>query len=171
MSDLLQKLKLGTDNVKLIDIPGSTQKVALRILSQKDLQQATFNTERLFKAEKIDINMVSANEYDSEKATQILFMSLRDPENLDEPIAKNITEFRSALSKSVKEYIIDEYVTFEKDCNPTPDILSNDEFDKLVSDLKKKPLQINGYSGSTATLKKLIITLASQPVTLPQDNG
>jgi hypothetical protein len=171
MSDLLQKLKLGTDHVKLLDFPGTQTKVALRVLSQQDLQLAAFATERLFKSEKIELNMASANEYDQEKATQILFLALRDPEHLDQPVATSITEFRKLLTKDEKEFLIDEYLTFEKDVSPSPETLSGDEFDRVVSDLKKKPDSITSSNFSTAMLKKLITTLASQPALLPQDNG
>ena len=167
MSDLLAKLKLGTDNNKLIDFPGTTTKVVLRILSQADLQSATFATERLFKQEKIDVNIVTGNEWDNEKATQILYMALRDPENMDEPIAKSISEFRRALSKETKDALIDEYLAFEKDCSPSPGNLSDEEFDRVVTEVKKKPEAILGKSFSTSMLKKLITFLASPPVNLP----
>lgn len=171
MSDLLAKLKLGTSNQKLIDFPGTTQKVVLRILSQADLQLATFSTERLFKSEKIDVNLVTGNEWDNEKATQILYMALRDPENQDEPIAKSITEFRKALTKDTKDELISEYLTFEKDVSPSPEGLSSDEFDRTVAEVKKKPETIQLKSFSTATLKKLILILAAPPETLPQDKS
>ena len=171
MSDLLETLKLGTDHVKLINFPGTDKKVAIRILSTHDLQMATFATERLFKSEKIEVNMVSAAEYDAEKAIQILYLALKDPQNLDQSICKNVTEFRKALTKNERDILIDEYITFEKDCSSSLDMLSNEEFDRLVAEVKKKPETIQTNSLSTATLKRLITTLASQPVTLPADNG
>jgi hypothetical protein len=171
MSDLLQKLKLGTDHTKLIDFPGTTQKVVIRILSTADLQMATFNTERLFKAEKIDINIVSANDYDDERATQMLYMALRDPENQDEPIARTITEFRRSITKEIKSALVDEYLTFEKDVSPTPDNLSSEELDRTIAEVKKKPETILTSAISTAMLKKLIIILASPPTNLQTGNG
>jgi hypothetical protein len=171
MSDLLQKLKLGKDSVKLVNFPGTTQKVALQILSQHELQLATFNTDRLFQTEKITVNMVNADDWDQEKATQILFLALRDPADMEQPIAKNITEFRKALTKDEKEVLIDEYLTFEKDVSPRSETLSDDEFDRVVSDVKKNADSIYSSNFSTNMLKKLVHTLANQPLPLPQDNG
>ena len=161
--DLLTKIKAGTDHVKLVPFPGTTTNVALKILSQHDLQMAAFDTEKLFTNSKIDLNMGTATEYDQEKATQILWRALRDPEDLVKPLCASITEFRKLLSRAEKEQLIDEYLTFEKDVSPRAETLSNEEFDKLVSDLKKKPDLTVLSSLNTQMLKRLIITLASQP--------
>ena len=59
MSDLLSRIKAGSDNVKLTEWPGKADKVLMRILSQQDHQDASFATERHFKSEKIEISMVS----------------------------------------------------------------------------------------------------------------
>jgi hypothetical protein len=171
MSDLLQRLKLGSDNVKLIDWPGTDKKVALKILSQQDTQLAAFDTERIFKSNKIEISMVTAEEYESEKSTQILYRALRDPEKLSEAIAGTITEFRSLLSREEKKLLIDQYLAFESECSPSPDNLSNEEFDRLVESVKKKVEQTLGSVSNIGTLKRLITTLVSQLSSLPQVSG
>lgn len=171
MSDLLSKIKLGTDNVKLVDWPGTQTKVALKILSQSDLQSATFDTDRLFKTEKIEVSMVNASTYDDEKAVQILYRALRDPAKMTEPVCSTIIEFRKALTRSERDILIDEYLTFEKDVNPASEALSDGELDKVVSEIKKKPEMINGSNYSTASLKKLITILASPAQNLPQVSG
>jgi hypothetical protein len=162
MSDLLSTLKAGTDNVKLIKFPKSETPIALKILNQKELQDAAFCTERLFKTEKIDVNLMTSEEYSSEKATQILFRCIRDPENLEQGIAPNITVFRASLTRNEKEYLIGEYLAFEKDVSPSPDNMSNEEFDKILLDVKKNPEDITGKIFSSSMLKKLITTLVSQ---------
>jgi hypothetical protein len=171
MSDLLSKIKAGTDNVKLLDWPGSSQKVALRILSQRDFQDAIFSTERHFKAEKIEVNMVTAEEYDSEKATQILYRALRDPEHLTEPICPTVTAFRQTLTREEKAIILQEYVAFESECSPAPQNLSDEEFDKVFEDLKKNATTTLGSVTSLSLAKKLITTLVDQLVTLQTASG
>lgn len=171
MSDLLQRLKLGSDNVKLIDWPGTTKKVALKILSQQDQQLAAFETERHFKSNKIDVSMVTAEEYENEKATQILYRSLKDPEKLGEAIAGTITEFRSLITREEKKLLIDSYLTFESECSPSPDNLSDEEFDRLITDLKKNPAQTLGNITSIHTLRRLLHTTVSQLSSLPRGNG
>jgi len=171
VSSLIEKLKLGTDNTKLINWPGSEQKVLLRILSQKDIQDASFAAERLFKAEKIETNMMTATTYEEEQATQLLFKSLRDPERQDEPIATNITEFRKALTKEEKTQLVGEYMTFERDCSPNPDNMSDEEFDKVLQDVKKNPASIDSLNCSSSLLRRFITILASPPQRLPTDNS
>ena len=171
MSGLLDKLKLGTSNIKLVKWPGSDVQVTLRILSQQDVQEAHFATERLFKSNKIEISMVTADEYTSEKSTQILFRCIRNPENLETPICNTIEEFRRSITRAERDVLIEEYLGFEAECSPSPDNLSNDEFDKVLSDLKKKPAETLGNITSISTLKKLLLIMASPPVNLPRDNG
>jgi hypothetical protein len=162
MSDLLSKIKLGSDNIKLVDWPGSKTKVALKILSQKEHQEATFMTERHFKSEKIEVNLVTAEEYESERATQLLYRSLRDPENMQEPVCPTITEFRDRLTREEKKALTDEYLGFESECSPAADNLSSDEFDAVLSALKKNATQTIGNITSTSMLKKLLLIMAKQ---------
>jgi hypothetical protein len=172
MSDLLSRLKLGSDNIKLVDFPNiNNQKIALRILSQKEIQEASFATERHFKSEKIELNMVTASDYDTEKSVQMLFRALRDPEKLQESISATITEFRSLLTRQEISALADEYLAFESECSPSLDTLSGDEFDKLVSDLKKKPEQTIGNITSLQMLRRLLLTMVKQPVKSLTDNG
>jgi phage FluMu protein gp41 len=171
MSDLLQRLKLGTDNVKLIDWPGSETKVALRILSQQDLQDAAFSAERLFKTQKIETNLMTANDYEQEKVVQILYRALRDPEKLSEPIVSSISAFRSMVTSKEIDILSGHYVAFETECSPSPDKLSSDEFDKLLSEVKKTPDSAIGTITNIYTLRKLITSLVNQLSSSPTDSG
>jgi phage FluMu protein gp41 len=171
MSDLLNQLKLGTDNVKIIKFPGSSKDVALRIISQRDYQDAAFATERLFKSEKIEVSMVTAEEYEVEKAIQLLYRALRDPQNLDEPISPSITEFRKLLTREELRLLKDEYLGFESECSPSPENLSAEEFDKVFVALKKNSVETIGSITNMSTLKKLLLTMVDQLSNLPTDSG
>ena len=162
MSDLLQKIKLGTDNIKIVEWPGTKTKVALKILSQREHQEATFATERHFKSEKIEVNLVTSEEYESERATQLLYKALRDPEKTEEPICSSITEFRSSMTREEKRVLTDEYLGFESECSPAADNLSGDEFDRVLSALKKNATETLGSITSMSMLKKLLHTLVNQ---------
>jgi hypothetical protein len=171
MSDLLQKLKLGTSNVKMINWPGTETQIAMRILSQQQLQEAAFDTERLFKSSKIDTNLMTAQVYQEEETTQILYRSLRDPANMEEPIAPTITDFRKALTVNEKKAIIDEYSEFDAECNPSPGNLSSEEFDRLTQDLKKKPEETISSITSLSIAKRLLLIMASPAMILPSVNS
>ena len=167
---MIEKLKLGTANVKLIKWPGNDVTVAMHILSQSEIQESVFAAERLFKGSKIEMNFGTADEYESEIANQKLYRALRDPAE-DKPVADNIVEFKKSLTSGERKMLMEEYIAFEQECSPSPDNLSNDEFDKVLSDLKKKPLETIGTITSLAVAKKLLLTMASPPATLPQVNG
>jgi len=161
MTNILEQLKLGTANVRLIDFPGTTRKVALRVLSIAERQEAVFSTERHFKAEKIETSMVTANEYDAEVATQMLFRALRDPEKLTDAICPTLIQFRQLISRDEREMLMDSYLAFEKEVSPTPETLSGDEFDRVVSELKKKQDITILNSLSIHTLRKLVLILVA----------
>lgn len=171
MSDLLSKLALGTRHTKLIPWPGSEQMVLLRILSQADRQEAVFATERLFKAQTIDINMMTADEYEEEKLTQILWRCIRDPEKPSEAIAKDVTTFRAGLTKEDRAYLGEQYITFERDCSPSPDNMKSEEFDALVAQVKKTPEVILSLPIGSSTLRKLSRSLAEQLVISQTGSG
>ena len=102
MSGLLDRLKLGTSNIKLVKWPGSDVQVTIRILSQQDIQEAIFATDRLFKSNKIEPSLVTAEEFDNEKQTQVLFRTVRDPEDMEKPICQTVEEFRRSLTREEK---------------------------------------------------------------------
>lgn len=160
MDNLLQRLKAGTSNYKLIDWPGSSEKIAIRILSQGQLQEAAFETERIFKTAKIDINMMTADEYTAEKSTQILFRALRNPTALDQPIG-SIIDFKQTLTLSEKEFLIEAYNAFEAECSPNPENLPAEKFEEILQAVKKNPSMINTSNYNTGLLKRLIMSLAN----------
>jgi hypothetical protein len=161
MSDLLQRIKLGTAATKLTMWPGTDRPILMKILSQQDLQEAEFATERLFASEKITVNLVTSDEYESERATQTLYRCLRDPEKSAEAICPTLADFRRILTRTEKQVLIDEYLTFEKDNSPRPGNMTDDEFDKVLTEVKKNPAQTMLDSYSTATQKKLITCLVA----------
>lgn len=171
MSSLIEKLKLGTDNTKLIKWPGSDTQVALRIISEQARMEASFATERLFKSEKIENNLMTADQYDTEKVIQILFRALRCPDDLDKPVFPSITEFRKALTREDMRLLIAEYTGFENECSPSPENLSDEDFDKIFREVKKNAATTTSNIGSMSTLRRLIITLVDQPVSSLKDNG
>jgi hypothetical protein len=158
---LLDRLKAGKRNIKLISFPGTTEQIALTILNEEERQLSTINADRVLKTAKLDYNqMMTASEFDAEKATQILQMSLKDPANLDRPFA-SIIELRKLLTKDIKGILIDEYLAFEQECSPSPDNLSTEEFDRIIETLKKNPKETVGSVTSIATARKLILILVS----------
>ena len=171
MDSFLERLKAGTSNSKLINWPGKEDKVCLRILSEQDRMEAVFAAERLFKNEKVETNLMTAEQYDNEKVIQILYRALRAADNQEQPIAPSITVFRKSITREETKVLISEYINYEQECSPSPGNLSQEAFDKLLLDIKKNPATISTSIFDLQIAKKLLLTLASQPQSLPLDNG
>lgn len=164
MDSLLERIKSGSKNHKLIYWPGNKEQVIIKVLSVQERQEAAFCTERLFKSEKIEPSFLTSDEYADENATQILFRALRDPKNMDAPITENISKFRALVTREEKTGLLNEYLAFENECAPSPDNLSNDEFDRIIESIKKNPELIFTDNYSIGMLKKLLHFMVSLPV-------
>lgn len=162
---LLEKIKLGTKNTRLVFWPGTQDHVLIRILSINELQECVFNTEHLFKAQKIETNLMTSTEWDDERATQILFKSLRDPSNQEKPVCSDMAQFRLLLTRDERNALLLEYLAFEKEVSPLSENLSSDEFDRTLQSIKKNPELIMSGNYSIFMLKKLLHFLVSQPAT------
>ena len=176
MDSFLKTLKAGTENHKLIEWPGlSGNNVAIRVLSVNELQQAVIDTERFFQNAKITVSMhgslAMVDEFEAERITQILYRAIRDPEHLDQPIAANITEFRSNISNQERDALGKEYMAFEKECSPAPENSTNEELEAMYQDIKKNYQQAIGNVSSISTAKKLMLCLVKQLESLQKDNG
>jgi hypothetical protein len=129
----------------------------------QERQDAGFATAKLFEGQKITVNGVTVDEYTAELSTQILYRALKDPTDQDKGIASDISEFRKRITEAEIAYFADEYRAFEKECSPSPENLSSDEFDRIVNDVKKNAIQAISNLSSIRTLKRLCLFLASPP--------
>lgn len=154
---------LGSKNSKLINWPNSNEQVVLKILSVQDEQDAKFCTDLLFKQSKIDVTFVNSDEYASETFTQILYRALRDPKDMSKPICESISKFKMLLTNELKLYLFDEYQSFARECSPSPDNMTDDEFDRILQSVKKNPSLIYSENYSLNMLKKLIHFMVSLP--------
>jgi hypothetical protein len=170
MSDLLATLKAGKLNCCEINFPGTDKKVRLVVLSTQDTLDASLAADRLFAQEKIVPAFHNINTFENEKTTQMLFRALRDPETGD-PVTQNISEFRRMLTNEERNALIEEYNVLAERCNPSPIEMPADEFDALIENVKKNPLETIGNISSLQTLKRLSLFLAEGLANLQKDNG
>lgn len=172
---LLEKLKAGKKNIKIIKFPGTDEDIGITVLTEAETQDAVFAAERFFKESGIEVSATTIGAYQSELNTQILLRCLVDPskkkkDGTYEGFFKDTKEFKSLLAKEAKDILVEEYNGFESECSPSPLKMTDDEFDRLFDELKKSP-QTVGSSLSLKTLKGLIIYLAVRPATSPKDSG
>lgn len=166
---LLEKLKAGTNNRKTVKWPGTDEDIIVRVLSDAERQAASFDTERLFKQQCIEPSMSTIDVYEAEKTTQILFRALSDTGG--KPLADSINEFRDKITIAEKDILVDEYNDLEKECSPDPGKMSDEEFNSLIEELKKNPMQTISSVSNMRTARRLITFLANRLPSLQPDNG
>ena len=135
--NILEKLKLGTDTYKDVDVPNiEGLKVRVKLLSEDDELQSVLAADNVFSGHKIEVQNI--RKYDDEVETQMLYRCLKDPDT-NKGIASNITDFRASMTPEIKEFFMSVIDDLKKEHSPNLNNMSEDEFDKLLEDLKKKP--------------------------------
>jgi hypothetical protein len=166
-TDLLERLKAGTNNRKTIRFPGSDMDVTLSVLSEAQRQEAHFETEQYFKHRDIEVSMVTIDAYEAEKSLRMVYKALSDSEG--KPLSSTIERFRGLLTVDEKSILVDEYLALERDCSPGHD-LGEEEIDAILDDVKKNPTAIGNVS-SIGTARQLITSLVNRLATLQQASG
>jgi hypothetical protein len=165
---LLKDIKSGVKCRKLVTFPGTDKQFEFRLISEQDKQNGNFAADSLYKETTIGFHNI--NDYQSEKTLQQLFRACVEV-GTDTPIAANISEFRSLLTGRERDLIVEEYNAFDEEFNPSPDTMSNEDFDMLLCDLKKKPIETVGSCLSLQTLRKLVLYLEKQLRISQTDSG
>lgn len=159
MSDILQKLKQGTEVYKDVEVPGTDGlMVRVKMVSEDDELKAGLAADNIYK----DIQVGSENfrVYDAEVETQTLYRSLKDLEG--KAIANNITDFRQALTSETQEFFAQQLDELKEEYSPNIDRMDDEKFDKLMFDLKKKPEETIGSVSNIGLAKRLILSLVNQ---------
>ena len=135
MSDLLEKLKLGSQNSKLVDWPGTKEKVRMRIANEYDMSLATVEADRFFKERTIGTPNLQA--YLSYKTAYRLYLMLTDPVT-NKPITPTFNEFYPLLTEDIQDDLETQRVVFQDECSPDPDLLTPEQLKAQYQEIKKK---------------------------------
>jgi hypothetical protein len=164
----LERLKKGSDNKRSLPYPGTKETVVIHVLSEGERQDAQFAAEHHFKKNDIEVSMSTVDAYEAEKTLQMLYRAVHDAD--DKPLAHSVDEFRGLIDVEEKNALVDEYLAFEKECSPNPNLMSVQEIDALIEDLKKKPETVGSVS-SMHIAQQLITSLVSRLQSLQAGNG
>ncbi len=159
---VLEVLKSTARVKELIDWPDKNAgiKVVIKTLTEQDFSEAKRETDKLFKDRKIGAE--NADAYEAEFETQLLHRAIFDPENEDKPLC-SITEFRGLLRPEIKDALAEKLDNLHEENSPDPDKLSDEKYNAVVAEVKKNAEKAVMNISSINTLKRLIVTLASQP--------
>jgi hypothetical protein len=173
---IIEKLKMGKSNVKVVDWPGlDGETIGITVLTEAETQEAQFAAERLFKDESIEVNAMTVGAYTSEANTQILFRALVNPQKKTkdgdyERIFSSVDQFRGLVRREAKEVLIDAYNAFEEECSPSPKKMSDEDLQALLDDAKKNS-GMPGNDLSFSTLRQLITFTVNLLLSLQRDSG
>lgn len=174
MADLFAVLKAGKTRVKVIKFPGTEEDIGITVLTENEMQEASFAAEALFKSKEIEVKAATVQAYASELNSQMLYRALVNPakrgaDGLCERFFKSAEELKSLLNRGVKDILVSEYNAFEDETNPEILNLTDENLALLGETVKKRPDFLNSLSFRTLSL--LTVYLVSRHVTSPGDSG
>jgi hypothetical protein len=163
MHDLLTKLKAGGAAIRRVTLPrkdGDGPQLGLRVLTEADYLEAGLSGIDTMRARgHEDANLSSSELFEGAKVTELLARALVDPDS-GEPLAKNAVELRGVLTRADKVFLIDQYLDHEREFSPSEANMSAEEFGELLREVKKNPATPRLSDFSSATLRRLVLSLA-----------
>jgi hypothetical protein len=108
----------------------------LAFVAADDHQEALVRAQEAL-AKRFPSRPLSANVVLSEEQYHFLALALRDSADPAKPFASSVDDIRLAIPGPVAAVLMSEYQRFVDE--EFPDIVEDDEFEKLVEDAKKKP--------------------------------
>lgn len=167
MSDLLEKLKLGSNNTKLIDWPGTNEKVRMRIANEYDTSLATVEADRYFKERTIGTPNLQA--YLNYKTAYRLYLMLTDPAT-GKPITPTFNEFYPLLTEDIQDDLETERIVFQDECSPDPELLTENQIEAQLKELKKNFDPVIQAIGNINIERQLLKCLVSRLPDSQQDS-
>ena len=167
--DLLGTLKAGVNNYVEINYPGTENKIRIHPLTDGEEQAAEFAAEKVFSSEGVAIAMHNIDTFELEKTVQKLYLACRTAEG--EKLATTSQRFKQLISRTERDILVEEYNELLAKCSPSPSVLSEEEFNNILEEVKKKPYETTGNISSLSTLRKLAISLAVELAISQKGNG
>ena len=151
----LQRLKQGKKNNKLVNFPGTEEKVALVILTSSEITDASIKAEDYIKSKSIE----DEDDKSIVHQAQIVYRALRDKDELSKKLSDSFEEFFSTLDNTEIQYFMVEYSLLTNENSPFLNSVSQETFDELKKTLEK--IQLSDLNGpSLIALRNFLLTLA-----------
>ena len=158
---LLEKLKAGVNNIRIIPFMGA--KLRVRVLSEAEIQQCRADALEFANTAGLDEEGLY-----TEIALRQLYVSLSD--EAGKPVADTIESFRKSLNRSEREHFTDKYLELEKEGSPGLEDMEQEEFDRILEAEKKSPGSLLS-SSNTGLLRRVLRYLESLPASSPAASG
>lgn len=155
---LVDRIRAGTRNDQTVTWPGTDTRLKVRVLGRGEFQDAVFAAYKYFEASRVEVLPHTAENFEEEKVVQLLFRALSDMEG--RPVASEVDQFRAAITKDELDELAVSYALLEQEVSPKSDRMSQDEFDRFVETLKKKPDETISSVRSIAFARRLLRSMA-----------
>jgi inorganic pyrophosphatase len=150
----LQRLKQGKKNSKLVNFPGTEEKVALVILSSNEITDATIKAEDYIKEK----NIMDEDDKGIVQQAHIIYKSLRDKDDTKKQLADSFDEFFNTLDNTEIQYFMVEYSMLTNENSPFLNAVNEETFEQLKKTLEK--MQWSDLNGpSLIALRSFLLTL------------
>jgi hypothetical protein len=151
----LQKLKQGKNNHKIVNFPGTEERVALAILTSLEIQEARLKAQDYIKEKGIEDE--DLKELEIQK--RIVYKALRDKDDIKKALASNFEEFENTLDNPEIQYLFVEYTLLTQETSPFLNAVSEENFELLKKTLEK--IKWNDLNGpSLVALRNFLLSLA-----------
>jgi len=163
-SELLERMRSGTDNRREFDWPGKPGvRVAVRLLSAEETRKARFENQQEFDAAKVDVSIHNLTDYRAQEAAHGLWKALIDPAT-GLPLFSSVEKLRSFVSDDELSFLSKEYNALCDFCDPCATATSEEDHEALLGMLKKTPDLIPGKVSDLRLAWKLLRISVSQPI-------
>jgi hypothetical protein len=137
-----------------------------RVVTENERADAVQSAHEYLGRRHVPIVVPGQSYLEDETAWQVLWHAMRDPDNPDRPLARDVDELREFVSAEERDALITEYLDVEEFVNPDLRGLSGDERAALIEALKKNDTR-TGLSFGSVALWSFLRTMDGQPWSSP----
>lgn len=151
--NILQKIKNGKNNKKVLDFPGTDTKVALVILTSAELTDAKLSADAYTK----ELGIEDESYIDIAQQQEIIYRSLRDVNNTENRIADSVADIRELQVNEIS-FLMVQYNLFQQETSPFLSAVTEEQFDILKKTFETMNLRdLNGES--LVALRNFLLSL------------
>lgn len=158
----IARLRKGSENRKRILWPGTEEQVYIRVLAEGDYLRAEQHCDSAYRER--GINLGNVEERSALKDDYCIYLAIVDEDG--KRLFPDFDTFVQYLTPEIRNILISEQNNLQSEYAPRMAEMSDDEFDSLLTEIKKNTETVRNIS-DMHVLRRLIITMVSRQSKLP----
>jgi hypothetical protein len=151
---ILHKIKNGKRNYKVIDFPGTDEKISIVVLSSQDTMDCKIRADKYISAEGIQDDMYK----DITLQQHLAYEFLRDKDDQTKKVADTFKEFVAGVDNTELAYLITQYNLFTNENSPFLNSVTDEQLEALKKTLS--PMKLSDLNGeSLLALRNFLMSL------------